>query len=161
MGRGTFFIQIKDTKRHLLLKVFRRRTHFRSSRAAISHSTLWYSLAILQCSLYTRTLSFRVTQGGTGFWRKIRKTVREAPDMCRERQIKNITEFLNSCSSQLPSCLYNFSCLEGHSANVYTYAVLRSFASTPAIAVQDLGKSDLGPLHPSFFHLSHLLKGKK
>lgn len=41
-------------------------THLRSSSMAISRLTWWNSLAILQCSLYTWTLSLRGTQGGTG-----------------------------------------------------------------------------------------------
>lgn len=41
-------------------------TYLRSSRAVISCLTWWNSLAILQCSLYTWTLSLRDTQGGTG-----------------------------------------------------------------------------------------------
>lgn len=41
-------------------------THLRSSSTAISCLTWWNSFAILQCSLYTWTLSSSDTQGGTG-----------------------------------------------------------------------------------------------
>lgn len=48
-------------------------THLRSSSTAISCLTWWNSLAILQCSLYTWTLSFSDPQGGTGCSREERR----------------------------------------------------------------------------------------
>ena len=48
-------------------------THLRSSSTAMSCLTWWNSLAILQCSLYTWTLSLRDTQGGTGCKRSERE----------------------------------------------------------------------------------------
>lgn len=68
---------------HLLFPLFTG-THFRSSSAAISCLTWWNSLAILQCSLYTWTLSVSDTQGATGCsreeqrisaWYKIQKCI--------------------------------------------------------------------------------------
>lgn len=50
---------------HLWFPLFTE-THFRSSSAAISCLTWWNSLAILQCSLYTWTLSVSDMQGATG-----------------------------------------------------------------------------------------------
>lgn len=101
----------KSTKRHLLFRMSTR-THFRSSRAAISHSTLWYSLAILQCSLYTRTLSFRDTQGGTGCGETEEKMSGKKQMCAEEEKWKIEKKNLNSCSSQLTSYLMNFSCLK-------------------------------------------------
>lgn len=60
-----FLLEIVPAEPRLLFPLFTR-THLRSSSTAISCLTWWNSLAILQCSLYTWTLSFSDPQGGTG-----------------------------------------------------------------------------------------------
>lgn len=76
-------------------------THLRSSSALISCLTWWNSLAILQCSLYTWTLSSSDTQGGTGCSREEQRPHQRLEMRCYQKLKWEDSFCVCSCICQL------------------------------------------------------------